>query len=243
MSHLRRIVAIGEIRGAVETLEGVLADIEQADGDTGDEDTAVAVVGDLGVAWSKATRIARSSRALGATRLPTFWVPGPIDAPVRKYLSEAHAIEVASPTLHGVHGTFGYGPGYFTFAGMGGQIVDDPHTIRIEEATLKYPGWEAEYRLKVLRELQQDEHPTVLLFWTPPAHKGLQTAGNEVLAQLVSTYRARVVVTAGERPVHEWLGTSLVVCPGRLDEGNYAVIDVRGSPTVNERRVGAEAPV
>jgi Icc-related predicted phosphoesterase len=32
-------------------------------------------------------------------------------------------------------------------------------------------------------------------------------------------------VAGGDEPAQEQLGTTLVVCPGRLDRGNYAVVD------------------
>ena len=40
---------------------------------------------------------------------------------------------------------------------------------------------------------------------------------------------ARIVVTAGDEPAEERLGTSLLVTPGRLDRGRYALIDLRGT--------------
>jgi Icc-related predicted phosphoesterase len=88
---------------------------------------------------------------------------------------------------------------------------------------LRYPRWEPEYRLKLLHEL--DEHQLVLLFATPPAHKGLGLDGSEVLAELITTYRPRLVVSGGVRG-SEWLGRTLVVAPGELADGHYAVADL-----------------
>jgi Icc-related predicted phosphoesterase len=47
----------------------------------------------------------------------------------------------------------------------------------------------------------------------------------EFLAELVNTYRPRIVVCAGERGVTT-LGKSLVVAPGSLADGHYAVADL-----------------
>jgi len=124
-----------------------------------------------------------------------------------------------------VHGTVALGPGDVLFAGMGGEIADDPETIRAEEALVRYPGWEVEYRLKVIREFDAQEQ--VFLFTTPPAHKGLREPGSEVLAELIKTYNPRLVIVGGEEPAEEELGRTLVVCPGRLDRGHYAVVDLR----------------
>jgi Icc-related predicted phosphoesterase len=50
-------------------------------------------------------------------------------------------------------------------------------------------------------------------------------AGSEVLAELVNTHRPRLVVCGGDRGA-EMLGRSLVVAPGRLRDGEYAVADL-----------------
>jgi uncharacterized protein len=151
-------------------------------------------------------------------------VPGPEDAPVQDYLRQAHGIEVVATSLHGVHGTVSFGSGgHVVFAGFGGEVVDDPEAQREETERLSYPGWEAEYRLKLLREL--DEHQLALLFFTPPAHKGLGEPGSEVLAELVNTHRARIVVCGGQQR-SEMLGRSLVVSPGNLGDGYYAIADL-----------------
>jgi hypothetical protein len=132
---------------------------------------------------------------------------------VQTYLREAHNIEVVFPELHGVHGTFAMGR-HFLVAGMGGEIVDDPDAERDEQSRLRYPGWEAEYRLKAVREF--DEHQKAFLFATPPAHKGLREPGSEVLAELINTYRPRVVITGGDEARSEQLGKALIVAPGNL---------------------------
>ncbi|MDX6379182.1 MAG: uncharacterized protein QOI57_206, partial [Rubrobacteraceae bacterium] len=141
-----------------------------------------------------------------------------------KYLRETHNTEVVFACMHGVHGTFAFAPGYLLFAGMGGEIVDDPRHEREELERLSYPGWEVEYRFKILRELK--DYQKVFLFSTPPAHKGLGEGGSELLAELVKTYSPRLVLTGEEGFHRERLGTSLVVAPGKLSEGEYALIDL-----------------
>jgi hypothetical protein len=139
------------------------------------------------------------------------------------YLREAYNMETVFTSLHGVHGTCAFAPGPVLFAGLGGDVDDDPDGPRQEQSSLRYPRWEAEYRLKLLRELK--DYELVLLFSTPPAHKGLDNPGSEALAELVATYRARLVVCAGERG-SELIGRSLVVAPGSLADGHYAVADL-----------------
>lgn len=217
--QIRTVLTIAGIRGAVEPLESLLAELP----DTGAD--VVALVGDLGAPWSKADTYRAIFKTLGAAQVPAFWVPGPADAPIGVYMRESSNLEVVYPFLHGVHGTAALGPGgHVLFAGMGGDIADDPDVIRVEEARLRYPGWEVEYRLKVINEFDADEK--VFLFTTAPAHKGLHEPGSEVLAELINTHRPRLVLYAGEEPAQHQLGTSLVLCPGRFDHGEYALFDL-----------------
>jgi uncharacterized protein len=220
MRAVRHLVAVAGIRGQVRRLEQLFAELPEDK-----DDAAVAVVGDLAAAWSRPDTYRAIFRLLGKSGRPTFWVPDPIDAPLHDYLRESYNMEVAFPLLHGLHGTVALGPGNMLFAGMGGEISDDPETMRSEEAILRYPGWEAEYRLKVLRGFDAPER--VFLFATPPAHKGLGQPGSEVVAELINTHRPRLVIVAGEEPMEEYLARTLVICPGQLDRGSYAVVDLR----------------
>lgn len=217
--NVRKLLAVGGINGTLEPLEQLLTEVSEQPVD------AIAVVGDLGAAGTKADVYRAIFTALGRGDIPTFWVPGPADAPLGDYLREAYNMETVFPHLHGVHGTAVDGPGHILYAGMGGEIVDDPETVRVEESVLRYPAWEVEYRLKVIREFK--EHPKVFLFTTRPAHKGLREPGSETLAELINTYRPRLVIVAGEGVTEERLGTTLVVSPGRLDQGQYALIDLQ----------------
>jgi uncharacterized protein len=215
--HLTRIVACCELQGQTEEVERLL----EAAREDGAE--ALALLGDLG-ADEEVREYAGVLRTVGRAGLPAFFVPGPGDVPFGNYLREAHNTEVVFASVHGVHGTFAFAPGYLLFAGMGGEIADDPRHGREELERLSYPGWEVEYRFKILRELK--DYQKVFLFGTPPAHKGLHEGGSEILAELVKTYSPRLVLTGGEGFHQERLGTSLVVAPGRLSEGEYALVDL-----------------
>ena len=48
-----------------------------------------------------------------------------------------------------------------------------------------------------------------------------------MLAALIKTYNPRLAIVGGEEPAEEELGRTLVVCPGRLDHGHYAVVDLQ----------------
>jgi Icc-related predicted phosphoesterase len=226
--RVTRILCAADLRGSADAVERLLAVAS-------DGVQAIALVGDLGEGQDGYSDV---FRALAGAGRPVYWVPGAGDAPADRYLREAHNIEVAFPSLRGVHGTAAFAPGGVVFAGVGGEISDDPEAARDERERLRYPRWEAEYRLKLLRELDYNE--LVLLLWTPPAHKGRGSPGSEAIAELVNTYRPRLVVCGGEQGV-ETLGRSAVVAPGGLKAGQYAVADLR-TQTVELEELAVAAP-
>ena len=219
--RVRRILAAGEPRGDVARLKQLMDQVDRTRAD------AVALVGNLTEEGGKLEDYRAIFKTLGPPRVETFWVPGPADAPLTHYLQESSNIETVYPFLHGVHGTVALGSGYVLFGGMGGEILDDPNTQRDEVGALRYPGWEVEYRLKVLREFSH-EYEKVFLFATLAAHKGLHQPGSEVLAELIKTYNPRVTLMAGGDGVRqELLASTLVVLPGSLTRGQYAVVDIQ----------------
>lgn len=224
VTRVRRILAAGEPQGDVGKLKQLMDQVDRTGAD------AVALVGNLTREGGNLEDYRAIFKTLGPPRTQTFWVPGAADAPLSHYLRESFNIEMVYPFLHGVHGTVALArgaSGYVLFAGMGGEILDDPNTPRDEVRTLRYPAWEVEYRLKVLRELTH-EYDKVFMFATLPAHKGLHQRGSEVLAELIKTYDPRVaLVAAGDGVRQELLGTTPVVLTGNLTRGEYAVVDIQ----------------
>jgi uncharacterized protein len=216
--RVTRILCAAEPRGSASALERV---IDLAGGRDVD---AIALVGDLGDGHGSPEAYRAVFRAIGAAGMPAYWVPGPNDAPVGDYLREAHNIEVVFPFLHGIHGSAAFADAHVLCAGFGGEVSDDPDAPRDEIDRLAYPRWEPEYRLKLLREL--DEHQLVMLLWTAPAHRRRGGRGSEVLAELVATYRPRLVVCAGDAGT-EMIGRTPVVCPGSVADGHYAIADLQ----------------
>lgn len=215
---VRRVLAAAAPLGELQMVER-LARLAL---DTGSE--ALVVLGSLMPRSGTTGHYRQLFKTLAEANLPTFYVPGPDDAPVQEYLQEACNIEIVYPFLHGVHGTFAFGPGHVLFAGMGGEILDDPETRREESERLRYPAWEVEYRFKVLQELK--DYQKVFLFTAAPEHKGLHERGSAVLAEVIKSYKPRLVLVPGPRK-HERLGSSLLVMPGRLSEGDFVVVDLR----------------
>jgi Icc-related predicted phosphoesterase len=222
--RVRRILAAGEPQGDVGRLKQLMDQVDSVGAD------AVALVGNLTREGGNLEDYRAIFKTLGPPRVQTFWVPGAADAPVSHYLRESFNMEMVYPFLHGVHGTMAVArgsSGYILFGGMGGEILDDPNAPRDEVSTLRYPAWEVEYRLKVLRELPH-EYEKVFMFATLPAHKGLGQRGSEVLSQLIKTYEPRVALVAGGGGVRrELLASTLVVLPGSLARAEYAVVDIQ----------------
>jgi Icc-related predicted phosphoesterase len=218
MATVSTILCVADPRGSEAAAERLIAASEEHAID------AVALVGDLSDGGAR-EGYRRVFHALARTGRPAYWVPGPGDVPLGAYVREASAIERVHPMLHGVHGTAAFAPGrHVVLAGLGGEIADDSDGEGQEPTRLRYGRIEAEYRLKVLDEF--GEHERVLLFWSRPAHKRLDPGGSEAVAELVNTYRPRLVVVGGPRG-SEQLGTSLVLSPGSLCDGDYAVVDLR----------------
>lgn len=220
--HLNRILCAADPRGSPEATTSLLNAADRADVDV------IALGGDLACHDGYGELF----RALAAANRPVFWVPGPGDAPIDRCLREAHSFEAAFPSLHGVHGTAAFASGELIFAGFGGEVSDDPMEPRDEEQRLRYPRWEPEYRLKLVRELDYNE--LVLLFWSSAARKRQASGASGAVAEMIGTYRPRLALCGGERGVG-MVGTSIVVTPGSLADGYYAVANLREGATELEQ--------
>jgi uncharacterized protein len=219
MARVSTFLCAVDPAGSPAAVERLVAAADEHDTD------AIAVVGDLSDGADPGGYRALF-HALAATGKPAYYVPGPGDAPLDAYYREAHAVERAHPNLRGVHGTAALTPdGHITVAGLGGEIADEPLTGRDESERLRYPRVEAEYRLKALDEL--GEHDRVLLFWSRPAHKQHGSNGSETVGELVNTYRPRLVVCDGGRGTETLGKHSLVVAPGSLGDGHYAIVNLQ----------------
>ncbi|HEY7253559.1 MAG TPA: heat-stable protein [Methylomirabilota bacterium] len=215
--RVRRILCAAAPRGSRKAVTQLLDAAERHGAH------ALALLGDLAGPLYKPEDLRTVLRALANGGRHAFWVPGPGDAPVEHYLRESHEAELLVPFLRGVHGTTAFAPGYVLFAGMGGEISDDAFEPREEIKALRYPHWEVDYRLKALRDL--DEFELVLMFWTPPADPDRGPGGSEGLAEFVEAHRPRLVVCHGD-PEEKMLNHTLVVRPGDLKHGQYAIVNL-----------------
>ena len=213
----RNIFAAAEPRGDVTAVREFVQGAADANAD------AVFLLGGLKRAGDRPRVFGEILKALASCRLPSFYIPGPDDAPITEYLREAADMEVVFPFIRGVHSTFAFAPGYVLVSGFGGRVEDRPDAVREEGARLSYPGWELEYRLKFVRELR--DYAKIFLFSQSPAHKGLSQEGSETVAEMIKTHNPRLVLVSGEQQRTEMLARSLVVSLGTLSKGQFSTVN------------------
>ncbi|MCX8071337.1 MAG: metallophosphoesterase [Candidatus Binatia bacterium] len=172
-----------------------------------------------------AESITRFFGQLDRLGVPVFFVPGRNDAPERFFLQAAFNSEVVDKHIHLVHRSFApLGRGYVV-AGFGGEVTGNE---RDHEFFLMYPGWEAQFSLDFLRHLEQVK---IFVGHTAPAtpFEGEHKAnGHEAISHILKTYNPYLAVCS--RPDgakgKATVGSTLVVSPGQLANGDYAIIDV-----------------
>lgn len=165
---------------------------------------------------------------LGALNLPSYIVPGHLDAPERSFLHASLNCGLVAPTVALVHRSFAPMGRRFLVAGLGGCLTTDK---RETVWTIEYPFWEAASSFNFLHRL---DHAHLLLFHTPPAGTNLDLdqgkhVGSPVVNALIKAYQPAIVCCGHARNGQgkTVLNNSLVVNPGPLAEGYYAVIDTR----------------
>lgn len=158
---------------------------------------------------------------------PVALIPGKLDAPLDRYLALTLTEVRSSTNLHLVHRSFFHLGRDFVVAGFGGEITKDE---REERYLIRYPRWEAESAFEFLREIPQENR--IFLFHSLPIghldQEGGKHTGSLSVNHLVKFWAPRLALCGSARsPGKEWVGDSLVVCPGALREGNAAIINTR----------------
>jgi Icc-related predicted phosphoesterase len=152
---------------------------------------------------------------LDEVKVPSFVVPGNMDAPESRFLQ-------ACPQPRSVHQTMVRTP--VGIAGFGGELTEEQ-----EETTfvLQYP------REKVIEAMKpfSDKEISILITHSPPvsslSSEDGQEKGSDVVNYLVDLLRPEYLVCghAHNAQNSEWIKTTLAVNPGAAKYGNYAVIE------------------
>ena len=168
----------------------------------------------------------RFFKTLSGLGVPACLVPGRNDSPERLFVQAVFNAEVVAANVHSVHRSFAPLGGNWVVAGLGGEITAGE---RDHEFFLRYPGWEAQFALEFLRHLEQDK---ILLFHTAPVERfedQTDAVGHEMVSHLIKTYAPHFAICGrpGGRQSKLTIASTLVVCPGTLSNGDYAVLDTR----------------
>ncbi|HLG50805.1 MAG TPA: BON domain-containing protein [Chloroflexota bacterium] len=179
---------------------------------------------------------------LGRFGVPVRLVPGDLDAPERLFIQAVRNHELITPDVVCVHRSFALGPRNYAVAGFGGLIDDG---VREHTLVLRYPSWEAKAGLDFVRRLERD---LILLFHTPPRFGSLDRhdgalVGSPTIEEIIHTYDPHLVVCghAANGQGATVVGRTLVVNPGPLCHGAYALIDL-ASRDVEFRRLEGGGP-
>lgn len=160
---------------------------------------------------------------LSKLNVPAFIIPGALDAPERLFVQGVADHSSISPRVTLVHRGFAELGTQHVVAGFGGRVTE---AVREFSWAVEYPAWEVEFGLEFLRQF--DRRRILLLHSAPAGVPGSSGEPAAVLADLIKMHTPEVVVCAppGEEAGSIHIGTSLVVWPGRLDQGHYAIVDL-----------------
>jgi Icc-related predicted phosphoesterase len=156
--------------------------------------------------------------------LPIVTIPGNVDSPLRQYYMIALEEMERNPKLRVVHGSLSGLEGQFAVLGFGGEITED---LEEDHFVLQYQRHDVEPSFGILAVLSSK----ILLFHTPPIgsldlddvkHKGCQ-----VVNDLIEKYRPNWVFCGHAHGARgkENIGDTIVVNPGALKNGFYALVD------------------
>ena len=169
---------------------------------------------------------------LGKLDIPVFVAPGELDAPKRLFYQAALNHEIIEPNIFMIHRSFSPSLERYNFAvaGFGGRIADNGKEWEVELAQI-YPSWLPVFALDFVRHFDQEP---ILVFHTPPKwgeldnHGGKQI-GHEAIDHVIKTFHPKYAFVGAARDGQGTarIGTTLVINPGWLKDGHYAILDTR----------------
>ncbi len=156
--------------------------------------------------------------------VPTAYIPGNMDSPKEHFLMAAKNSEASHPIVRCVHrGIWIFKERYAIF-GYGGDISTDKNEDYFQFLS---PQWDVEYQFKFTSELDQ---PLIFLFHIPPRifyPEQTKDPGPGIVHEMIKAYRPKLAVVGHLHDVRrkEKIGQSLIVSPGALKKGYYAIIN------------------
>ena len=245
-----KILVLGDLRGDFRMLERIMEDVgvwkpdlvlftgdvvegKEREKLAGEMDRGKGVLAD----WrSKLKKVlAEEARAyrrfieeLARFRGTVRVVPGHRDAPFDSFLRSVLREARAAPHVGLVHQSFINAGRDFVLVGFGGDITADERETGLVN---RFPAWEMEYHFEIMEHLPQE--PILLTHYPPLAEETDVMDGRHVgspeLRELIENYRPAYVFCGhahGSQGI-EAVGESIIINPGTITEGNYAILNTR----------------
>lgn len=164
------------------------------------------------------------AEVLAKTSRPVYFLPGESDAPEEEYFHVVYSYGNIYPNLHQAHERL-YREEFFWVAGFGGGLstTDDERSL-----LLHYTQPWAQFACRHWRYLTGEK---VLLFHTPPVSRldksKDERKGAVFLNELIEELSPKLVFHGMAEKGQGWvkLGETVVVNPGFLRDGCYAVVE------------------
>ncbi len=174
--------------------------------------------------------------SLDTVGVPVIVVPGNMDAPESNFFRHIFNYEMTLKHIRLLQENIFYYEGFF-FSGFGGEITKNQSE---KDFFLQYPAENVRFSMRKLFYITGKK---ILIFHTPPKSKldferGIHT-GCDCVNDLIEWLAPDFVFCghAHNARGEEWLGKSLVINPGPLNEGFFALLDTEG-PSVRFERIG-----
>lgn len=155
-------------------------------------------------------------------------LPGHVDAPYALFLEEMLARRDRYPHVMPLHQSFANTGRDLVLVGFGGEITQ---AERDDEVLVRFPSWELRYWLETVLHLPQEP---VLLTHMPPLAQRIDIAegrhlGSEELRMLIEELKPLYAFCGHAHKAQgmEEIGDTLVINPGALIHGHYAVLNTR----------------
>jgi uncharacterized protein len=168
----------------------------------------------------------RFSSQMDSQGIPVLVVPGHLDAPEERYFLFMQQSAFLSDNIILMHENISK-VGAYIFTGFGGRITDQD---KEDYFLLEYPRRECLYGTRRMHFLNP---PRILIFHSPPVCRlDLEAGvhlGNHFVNEIIATVSPSFLFCghAIQSPGVEEIGNTVVVNPGALSEGRYAIVDTK----------------
>jgi Icc-related predicted phosphoesterase len=162
---------------------------------------------------------------LNELNIPVVTIPGNMDAPEERFFSQVLNFTLYSDNIHVVQENLVKVKKYIV-AGFGGEITESSKETFF---VLQYPRREVEFGIRRVKFIKGTK---ILLFHTPPVGDVVDIEGNThrgtlVVNDIIKDIKPALVFCghAHKAKGYEMISDTLVINPGALKKGNFAIVD------------------